>query len=435
MHNDKLELGTWNIMCQRCGFKRKAYDIAKDRSGILVCRDTCLDPRERIPSRAKSIVPLPWIRSEVAARNIPVVIRITGNQSYTVLGNYGAGISAAASGNAATTAIGTLVRYEAACPLLTEAHLPTSGVWTDIEYGGGSYVVCGFAQSTSNPTIAYSADSGVTWVAGVGCSTVQNNWFNVARLGSTWLVLAIDDFGGATKYQTSTDAVNWSIGNITGIAANAGIQSWTGLIAEASQSKFVLHTKASDATFYASSDGIAWTGYALLPSTAQWYSLATNGATIVIVAFQSGGTNTNKAAYSTVGNYLSTTWTASTLPANTDWANVIWTGTCYFATTRFSTSAARSYDGGATWEAVTLPHGLNNNPPFANTTTGKLYLPLNDLVGTPTTYYTSVDDGTTWSTCTIIAGAWGVGVSTGSQFVILHTGTTGSWDDSVVYYN
>lgn len=42
---DHLELGSWNVTCMRCGVKRKNYDIAKEWTGLLVCRDKCLDFR------------------------------------------------------------------------------------------------------------------------------------------------------------------------------------------------------------------------------------------------------------------------------------------------------------------------------------------------------------------------------------------------------
>ena len=42
---DHLELGSWNLICQRCGVKRKNYDIEKEWTGLFVCRDKCLDFR------------------------------------------------------------------------------------------------------------------------------------------------------------------------------------------------------------------------------------------------------------------------------------------------------------------------------------------------------------------------------------------------------
>jgi hypothetical protein len=34
----------WCI-CDRCGFKRRAYDTRKEWTGLRVCKDTCWEPR------------------------------------------------------------------------------------------------------------------------------------------------------------------------------------------------------------------------------------------------------------------------------------------------------------------------------------------------------------------------------------------------------
>lgn len=67
MNEDKLILGTWNVICQRCNRKRKAFEVIKDcRLHIIVCRDTCYDecnPQEIVhPTPVQP--PLPWIRPE-----------------------------------------------------------------------------------------------------------------------------------------------------------------------------------------------------------------------------------------------------------------------------------------------------------------------------------------------------------------------------------
>ena len=42
---DYLELGKWNIICQRCGVKYKNDEIAKEWTGLLVCKKKCFDHR------------------------------------------------------------------------------------------------------------------------------------------------------------------------------------------------------------------------------------------------------------------------------------------------------------------------------------------------------------------------------------------------------
>jgi hypothetical protein len=41
---DRLELGTWNALCDRCQKKYKAYELRREWTGWMVC-DTCWEPR------------------------------------------------------------------------------------------------------------------------------------------------------------------------------------------------------------------------------------------------------------------------------------------------------------------------------------------------------------------------------------------------------
>ena len=41
---DYLKLGTWNALCDRCGFKFKAEELRKEWTGWMVC-ERCYDPR------------------------------------------------------------------------------------------------------------------------------------------------------------------------------------------------------------------------------------------------------------------------------------------------------------------------------------------------------------------------------------------------------
>ena len=60
-------------VCQRCGFQRRLKELAKEWTGLRVCRDTCLDARpadtraprvgpEGLPSRKSSPEPEPIYR-------------------------------------------------------------------------------------------------------------------------------------------------------------------------------------------------------------------------------------------------------------------------------------------------------------------------------------------------------------------------------------
>lgn len=37
--------GSWNVLCDVCGFKRKAEDVRKNWKGLFVCADSCWEPR------------------------------------------------------------------------------------------------------------------------------------------------------------------------------------------------------------------------------------------------------------------------------------------------------------------------------------------------------------------------------------------------------
>ena len=39
------ESGGWYRICDRCGFKRRHYDTRKEWTGLIVCADTCWEPR------------------------------------------------------------------------------------------------------------------------------------------------------------------------------------------------------------------------------------------------------------------------------------------------------------------------------------------------------------------------------------------------------
>jgi hypothetical protein len=45
MPANSLELGKWWMQCDRCGFKRKNDEMAKEWTGLMVCKDTCYETR------------------------------------------------------------------------------------------------------------------------------------------------------------------------------------------------------------------------------------------------------------------------------------------------------------------------------------------------------------------------------------------------------
>lgn len=81
--------GSWNTICDRCGFKFKAEELNKEWDGLMVCRE-CWEirhPQELlrpIPDQAK----LPWTRPEQKDQFIEPVITfgIGGCSAFGVLG-------------------------------------------------------------------------------------------------------------------------------------------------------------------------------------------------------------------------------------------------------------------------------------------------------------------------------------------------------------
>ena len=104
---------------------------------------------------------------------------------------------------------------------------------------------------------------------------------------------------------------------------------------------------------------LQWTESAL-PSSANWGSVAYGGGVFVAVAGESGGSRSDKAAYSTDGGK---TWTAATMPSSAYWECAAYGGGSFVAiefpysgsSSSDKTKAAYSTDGGQTWTASKLP--------------------------------------------------------------------------------
>ncbi len=83
MSDNYYKKGSWNAVCQRCGFKKKAEEIQKEWTGLLVCRD-CYELRH--PQDFIKAVPekqtLPWQAPEPTDTFITVdyVDSTTGTQ-------------------------------------------------------------------------------------------------------------------------------------------------------------------------------------------------------------------------------------------------------------------------------------------------------------------------------------------------------------------
>lgn len=155
--------------------------------------------------------------------------------------------------------------------------------------------------------------------------------------------------------------------------------------------------------------------------------MATNGSVIVAVGAGSvsGGT-TSTAGSSTDG----ATWTARTLPAAADWHSVVWTGVRFLASNNGGGNSAVSTDG-ATWSAgPTLPGTGLKIYAFAG-------LLIGFLATAGTTYYTSADDGATWTTRTFPVsigadrGKLAVGITATAMVLVVGIPSGASWANLV----
>ena len=42
---DRFKIGDNNVICDRCGFKRKASTMRREWNNLVVCREECWEPR------------------------------------------------------------------------------------------------------------------------------------------------------------------------------------------------------------------------------------------------------------------------------------------------------------------------------------------------------------------------------------------------------
>lgn len=68
-----FELGQWNAICDRCGFKYKSRQLALEWTGLRVCRgagtNDCFDhrhPQDHVRGKADRQAP-PWVRPDPPA--------------------------------------------------------------------------------------------------------------------------------------------------------------------------------------------------------------------------------------------------------------------------------------------------------------------------------------------------------------------------------
>jgi hypothetical protein len=95
----------------------------------------------------------------------------------------------------------------------TTSTLPNSGLWQDLAFGDGSFVMC-TSQAGYNRS-AYSTDDGVTWGSSPMPGALNPSWVKIAAQGGGSNEFVCLDATGGTAV-TSDKGVTWSAGNSTG---------------------------------------------------------------------------------------------------------------------------------------------------------------------------------------------------------------------------
>jgi hypothetical protein len=65
MSRNYLELGKWNVICDRCGFKFKNDELQKEWTGLMVCCG-CFETRhpQTLIKVSEENPSVPWVRPE-----------------------------------------------------------------------------------------------------------------------------------------------------------------------------------------------------------------------------------------------------------------------------------------------------------------------------------------------------------------------------------
>lgn len=87
MPNNRLELGKWNVICDRCGFKFKSDEVMQEWTGLIVCRKKCFETRhpQDFVRPVKDDQSVPFTRPEAPDQFVSVTYdTVTGTHEYTI---------------------------------------------------------------------------------------------------------------------------------------------------------------------------------------------------------------------------------------------------------------------------------------------------------------------------------------------------------------
>ena len=441
---------SYNVICQRCGFKYKAEQVREEWTGLLVCHgprtNDCWEPRNRQDFQRphRPTKPLPWKRPEATDSFVTVQRQslLIGVQGSGEVGSFGTpGVSVALSGNSATGAVGTFtIPFQ-----FNAATAPVQNWWWGAAWDSeaGNFVIDGGNNDVGSVKHKwiYSTNKGATWAVTTGSNVTSvahsNVTFNTDATAFAPLIAVKD--GGQTVFRSNDGGVN----ALTTFTLNMGWPRFS----RAQWGPRTIWAKSvgtANADFYDwnHATGTATTHTSKMPSSSSWGAMASNG-TIAVCLAGCGGTASNKGAYSTdpLGGAA---WTAITVPSG-EWQWMVWNGTYFFATGAQPGEACRSLDG-ITWESASIPATFtrasitydveNYGQLAAFTGSGYMGMPIGRFTaqggGSPTEtdiFITSKDNGDTWQEWELPSAAyWQACAASDDNFVVgaYTADTTGS---------
>ena len=230
--------------------------------------------------------------------------------------------------------------------------LPQARYWTDLAYGGGTYVAVSYAANASEQAIATSTD-GISWTAHTAPAT-QSNWTSVVYGNGAFVAVApYFNAGMPSRAMRSTNGTTWAV--VT-MPAGANWQQVT-----FAGGFFMAFGEGTDLAI--SADGVNW----VLRDTnrvATWNSAAYGASKLVVVAGDAA------AAYGTATIGAGGSASASFTVASTSTA----------ATPTYQWQV--SSDGGTTYVDISGATSATLALTVSSADTGKKYRAMISSVGT-----------------------------------------------------
>ena len=205
MLDNEYRPGSYNVICQRCGFKYKIEQVRKEWTGLLVCHgprtNDCWEQRNPadLSRPTRPVRRLAWTRPEQPDQFItydPVFVTISGVSGTVAVGTPATSVSVAASGN---TGIGELGAFNmcafSATPATGVASVPYIAVVDSYLYivssSGDTITIYDVTYPTS-PVLKSTTSVG----AGKGptrCEVIGNYLYTIYKTTDTFAIWDVTD--------------------------------------------------------------------------------------------------------------------------------------------------------------------------------------------------------------------------------------------------